>query len=250
MYNFTRLSVVSSWKQQRVFSSSSTHHFRRRVLINPMPSGHKKDINGTPTRKRKCLCGICGQEGHDRRSCRSAVEAERNSDIDLEQQSTPPLGDDEGTDLGVRPTRQPDLVVLPQLGHCLYCVLDLETTGFSRSQNHIIEVAAQILKHDGVMIENGSFSSLIRPPMNIPPFVATLTGITDEMVMESPNFSTVIQEFFKFINDRVDDVVESQGEIIQRVIFVTHNGMKFDLPSGITCCACWMTIVLVMVLIH
>ena len=92
MYNFTQLSVVSSWKQQRVFSSSSTHHFSRRILINPMPSGHKKDINGTPTRKRKRLCGICGQEGHDRRSCRSAVEAERNSDIDLEQQSTPPLG--------------------------------------------------------------------------------------------------------------------------------------------------------------
>ena len=109
-------------------------------------------------------------------------------------------------------------------------MLDLETTGFSRSRNHIIEVAAQILKHDGVMIENGSFTSLIQPPTNIPPFLATLTGITDEMVMDSPNFSTVIQEFFKFINNRVDDVVESQGEKIQQVIFVTHNGMKFDLP--------------------
>ena len=232
-----------------MFSSSSTHHFSRCVLVNPMASRHNKDINATTTRKRKRLCGICGQEGHDRRSCRSVLQQDRITDINLERRSTPPR-DDEGTDLGVRPTCQPDLVVLPQLGHCLYCVLDLETTGFSRSRNHIIEVTAQILKHDGVMIKNGSFSSLIQPHMIIPPFVATLTGITDEMVMESPNFSTVIQKFFKFINDRVDDVVESQGEIIQQVIFVTHNGMKFDLPSGITCCACWMTIVLVMVLIH
>ena len=92
MHNFTQLSVVSSWKQQRVFSSSLTHHFCRRILVNLMPSRHNKDIDVTTTRKRKRLCSVCGQEGHDRRSCRSAVEAERNSDIDLEQQSTPPLG--------------------------------------------------------------------------------------------------------------------------------------------------------------
>ena len=123
-----------------------------------MASRHNKDINATTTRKRKRLCGICGQEGHDRRSCRSVLQQDRITDINLERRSTPPR-DDEGTDLRVQPTRQPDLVVLPQLGRCLYCVLDLETTGFSRSRNHIIEVAAQILKHDGVMIENGSLSS-------------------------------------------------------------------------------------------
>ena len=71
---------------------------------------------------------------------------------------------------------------------------------------------------------------MIQPPTNIPSFIATLTGITDEMVVGSPDFASVIQEFFKFINNRVDDVVESQGEKIQQVIFVTHNGMKFDLP--------------------
>ena len=92
MYNFTRLSVVSSWKQQWVFSSSSTHHFSRRVLVDPMASSHHKDINATTTRKRKRLCGICGQEGHDRRTCRSVVQEDRNSDVNLERRSTPPLG--------------------------------------------------------------------------------------------------------------------------------------------------------------
>ena len=50
--------------------------------------------------------------------------------------------------------------------------------------------------------------------MNIPSFIATLTGITDEMVVGSPDFASVMQEFFKFINDRVDNVAESQGEEI------------------------------------
>ena len=92
MYNFTQSSVVPSWKQQRVFSSSSTHHFRRCVLVNPMASGHKNDIDITTTRKRKRLCSVCGQEGHDRRTCRSVVQEDRNSDVNLERRSTPPLG--------------------------------------------------------------------------------------------------------------------------------------------------------------
>ena len=230
MYNFTQFSVVPSWKQQRVFSLSSTHHFRRCVLINPMASGHNEDIDVTTSRKRKRLCGICGQEGHDRRTCRSVVQEDRNSDVNLERRSTPPPRDDEGTDFEAQQTPQNDAVVLPQLGHCLYCVLDLETTGFSRSRNHIIEVAAQILKHDGVPLENGSFESLVRPPTKIPSFIGTLTGITDEMVKNCEDFTSVMTDFFKFINDKVDEVEEAEGRGIDRVVFVCHNGMKFDLP--------------------
>ena len=121
-------------------------------------------------------------------------------------------------------------MVLPQLGKCLYCVLDLETTGFSRSRNHIIEVTAQILKHDGVPLENGSFESLVRPPTNIPSFIGTLTGITDEMVKNCEDFTSVMTDFFKFINDRVDEVEEAEGRGIDHVVFVCHNAMKFDLP--------------------
>ena len=56
MYNFTQSSVVPSWKQQRVFSSSLTHHFRRRVLVDLMPSSHNEDINTATTKKRKRTC--------------------------------------------------------------------------------------------------------------------------------------------------------------------------------------------------
>ena len=71
--------------------------------------------------------------------------------------------------------------------------------------------------------------------MNIPSFIATLTGITDEMVVGSPDFASVMQQFFKFINDRVDNVVESQGEKIQRVIFVTHNLMNELQRNNLLC---------------
>ena len=92
MYNFTQSSVVPLWKQQWVFSSSLTRHFRRRVLVDLMPSSHNEDINTTATKKRKRTCGICGQEGHDRQSCRSVLQEDRNSNVNLERWSTPPLG--------------------------------------------------------------------------------------------------------------------------------------------------------------
>ena len=79
----------------------------------------------------------------------------------------------------------------------MYCVLDLETTGFSRAQNHIIEVAAQILKHNGVPLDNGSFELLVWPPTNIPSFIGTLMGITDKMVKSSEDFTSVMSDFLK-----------------------------------------------------
>ena len=71
---------------------------------------------------------------------------------------------------------------------CIYVVIDLETTGLSHKLNNIIELAAEILLYDGVPIEDGSYSSLIRPPSTIPAVVSELTGITQEMVMDKPRF--------------------------------------------------------------
>ena len=108
---------------------------------------------------------------------------------------------------------------------CIYVVIDLETTGLSCKLNNIIELAAEILSYDGVPIEDGSYSSLIRPPSTIPAVVSEFTGITQEMVMDKPRFSEVIVEFFKFIEDRIKDLDDARPTKIHDTIFVGHNAV-------------------------
>ena len=86
----------------------------------------------------------------------------------------------------------------------MYVVLDLETTGFSYKNNNIIEIAVEVLSHEGIPLEDGLYSSLVRPPRPIPSFVSDLTGITHDMVKTKQIFSVVVVEFFEFINDRIN----------------------------------------------
>lgn len=66
------------------------------------------------------------------------------------------------------------------LEQVIYIVFDLETTGFSRERNHIIEIAAEFMDHKGHGDENKKFAALVRPPTTIPPRITALTGITAE----------------------------------------------------------------------
>ena len=74
----------------------------------------------------------------------------------------------------------------------VYIVFDLETTGFSHKTNNIIEVAAEVLFHNWIPLQDGLYSSLICPPRPIPSIVSMLMGITQDMV-----------EFFEFINNQI-----------------------------------------------
>jgi len=79
-----------------------------------------------------------------------------------------------------------------------YVVLDLETTGLSSTDDEIIEVAA-------VLLESGSlsrtFSSLIRPSRAIPARITDLTGISDDMVKDSPGLSEILPDLIRFMGD-------------------------------------------------
>ena len=120
---------------------------------------------------------------------------------------------------------------IPSLSHSIYVVLDLETTGFSRSRCHIIEIAAQILTSDGVLLEDGTYTSLIRPPTKIPGVIVDLTGITEQMVKDCRPFSVVIQEFFAFIDEKVQYLNEEfQHKTTEHIILVAHNGKRLDIP--------------------
>jgi len=62
-------------------------------------------------------------------------------------------------------------------------VLDFETTGLTPAYDRTIEVAATLLvNHRPVE----TFHQLMHPGMGLPPFITSLTGITDAMLRGQP----------------------------------------------------------------
>jgi DNA polymerase III subunit epsilon len=91
----------------------------------------------------------------------------------------------------------------------VYAIVDIETTGGVAKWHRITEIA--IIHHDGEK-ELLRYQTLINPEVVIPRNIATLTGITDEMVANAPTFKQKAEEIFA---------------LLQGPIFVAHN-VNFD----------------------
>jgi DNA polymerase III epsilon subunit family exonuclease len=81
-----------------------------------------------------------------------------------------------------------------------FVVFDLETTGAAVPPCRITEIGAYRVKN-GVVAEE--FHSLVNPETPIPPFITSLTGISNEMVKDAPRFHEVVGNFLDFIGDAV-----------------------------------------------
>ena len=91
-----------------------------------------------------------------------------------------------------------------------YCVLDLETTGFSPITEKITEIGIMKVK-DGKVIDQ--FSTFVNPEKPIPARVVEVTNITDYMVKDA---------------DTIDKVFPKMLEFIEGSILVAHNA-DFDI---------------------
>lgn len=91
----------------------------------------------------------------------------------------------------------------------MYAIVDIETTGGHAAQGGITEVA--VILHNG-QEEEGRYQTLINPGMPIPPYVQSLTGITNDTVALAPPFEQVADKIFNLLSGRV---------------FVAHN-VNFD----------------------
>ena len=91
----------------------------------------------------------------------------------------------------------------------MFTVVDIETTGGTARSHRILEAAIVTVK-DGQITDN--YSTLIYPGKPIPPFITSLTGITNEMVADAPVF---------------EDVAGLILEKTEGKIFVAHN-VNFD----------------------
>lgn len=73
----------------------------------------------------------------------------------------------------------------------MYAIVDIETTGSYAAGNSITEIA--ICVHDGKE-PVAWFESLVKPDHQIPLFITSLTGITNEMVASAPTFEELMPE--------------------------------------------------------
>lgn len=92
-----------------------------------------------------------------------------------------------------------------------YIVIDIETTGFSRKTDEIIEIAA--IKYSGSDIDE--FDELVKINGIIPFNISLLTRITNESLQDSDTIDIVLPKFLSFIGN---------------FTLVGHNINSFDIP--------------------
>ena len=90
------------------------------------------------------------------------------------------------------------------LSQVTFCIVDLETTGGAET-DMITEIGAVKVRGGEVL---GEFQTLVNPRAHIPPLIAVLTGITNQMVASAPRLRQALPAFLAF----------AQGTVI-----VAHN---------------------------
>lgn len=81
-----------------------------------------------------------------------------------------------------------------------YTVVDIETTGFSRQLDEIIEISALKVRNDKIV---GKFSTLIKPSCRVSRFITDLTGINNSMLLYAPKIYQVLPKFKRFVGDDI-----------------------------------------------
>ena len=81
-----------------------------------------------------------------------------------------------------------------------YCVLDLETTGFSFRTEKITEIGIMKIKNGEVLDE---FSCFVNPEKPIPQRVVEVTNITDDMVKGAETIDKIFPKMMEFIGNSI-----------------------------------------------
>lgn len=81
-----------------------------------------------------------------------------------------------------------------------FVVIDTETTGYEPRYDEMIEFAA-IRVRNGVPTE--TMQTLIKPEEPIDDFIVSLTGITNEMLADSPSIAAVMPQIMSFIGNDI-----------------------------------------------
>ena len=109
-----------------------------------------------------------------------------------------------------------------------FCVLDIETTGFSPQRDSIIEIAVIRCETEDGSTRERALNELVRPAGNIPKRIRELTGITNETVANADTIDRVLSRVAAFVGDA--PIVAHNAHFDRR--FLEHNarlmGMTFS----------------------
>ncbi len=97
-----------------------------------------------------------------------------------------------------------------------YTIIDIETTGLSPENCEIIELSALKIRDNNIV---DSFSSLVCPNNEIPSFIESFTGITNDMVKTAPKITDVLEKFLSFIKE---DILMGHNVNFD-IRFINHN---------------------------
>lgn len=81
-----------------------------------------------------------------------------------------------------------------------YCVIDVETTGFSPVNDRIVEIACAQVEGDRVI---DRWTTLVNPRIPIPAGATAIHGITDVMVERAPGIGSALEEARRLSYGRV-----------------------------------------------
>jgi uncharacterized protein YprB with RNaseH-like and TPR domain len=150
----------------------------------------KKPTKKSSPSKRKAtipkkMCTKCGKLGHDATNCKGKKRKQK-----IRRQGVPKKS---------KKTIEAEALQMMQslvnFSKCIYFVIDLETTGFHRVRNRIIEIASVSLDKDGTVITGSQFDSLVNPKQDIQPIITELTHISEDMIKNKPSFDIVGVDF-------------------------------------------------------
>ncbi|RQM96547.1 ATP-dependent helicase [Staphylococcus warneri] len=96
------------------------------------------------------------------------------------------------------------------MGIATYAVVDLETTGNQLDYDDIIQIGITFVRQNKII---GTYHSMIRTDLEIPPFIQALTSIEETMLEKAPYFKEIAHDIYQQLQD---------------CVFVAHN-VAFDL---------------------
>lgn len=169
-------------------------------VFNEVTSYNKK-ILAPFKEKLKELNNKLEDKKHAADTCGAKLIEEEIEKVNNEMSKAPTFKALYGTELEMSNDKL-DIVVSPtdaDLYNATYVIFDTETTGFNPGlHDSMIEIGAVKMK-DGAVIE--SFDELINPGVSIDSSITELTGITNEMVKNSPNEEEVAKKFKEWIGE-------------------------------------------------
>jgi len=120
-----------------------------------------------------------------------------------------------------------------RLSEVEYCIIDIETTGFNRQYDRIIEIGA-------VKIVDGELFSkmdiLINPERAVPFKITQLTGLAEEMLVDKPTFTEIIPVLREFIGNSV--LVAHHSDFDLGFINASLQRCGDEPLENITLCSC------------